>query len=143
MINPFRGRVRIAKRASEIFHGKAAVDCLCTVDPRRGILSILDAEDFKEHTRITLKGLIVTVMYIYNTENECNLSGCVLNLEFRCPNTSAFTNIYLATTHTAATNEWALMLSFCDVHVVGMNQTNTRTSPVETNNKTRLLYWIE
>ena len=124
---PFRGQVRVATRASRVKSKKESINALCCVTPHTGDLALLHDDDLTEILRVPLEYLIVTVVHASSSDPACILH---VHVETNQPSSSFF----LAISSLAAADEWALLLSRCNVPVFGTTR-STRTTSAEAHQR--------
>ena len=143
---PFRGQVRVATRASEVLKEKTSISMVCCVSPRTGELVLLD-HDLTQVLRVPLEYLTVTVVHIAN-----DTSCCILHIDVDVDTHESSSSFFFAPASRAAADEWAVLLSRCNVPVFGRHahseashtkgtQKNQRRNAL--NGSRPLIYWIK
>jgi len=148
---PFRGQVRVATRASKVNSKKESMNALCCVNPHTGHLALLHGDDLTEILRVPLEYLMVTVVQAKQCASSPN-SACILHMQVETDQPSS--SFFVAISSLAAADEWALLLSRCNVPVFG-TLPPTRPAAAEANQRIQenqprnamngaqqLVYWI-
>lgn len=102
---PFRGQMRAASRLWQASEGMETISVTCCVNPAARTMSIFD-DQAALITELSLSSLIVTVLLVDAAD--------VLHVEV-----DTTQSLVLVPAHTAATDEWALLLARCGVPVHG------------------------
>jgi len=150
-LQPFRGQVQVTIRACE---DGESISALCCVSPHMGDL-VLFGDDLTQILRVPLEYLTVTVVH---STSQRSASPCMI-LHVEVDTNEPVSSFFLAPASHAATDEWALLLSGCNVPVYGMELPSSRASstavgrqhtPGTQDNRRRnvlngtrpLVYWI-
>ena len=148
---PFRGQVRVATRASKVNSKKESMNALCCVNPHTGHLALLHGDDLTEILRVPLEYLVVTVVQAKLCVSSPK-SACILHVQVETNQPSS--SFFVAISSLAAADEWALLLSRCNVPIFGTSPP-TRPAAAEANQRIQenqprnamngaqqLVYWI-